>query len=414
LKNAFRISVALRFAASGTYGWIEMPSKRVIFAGIIGRYPVGGVTWCALHYIAGFQALGYEVFYLEDTGEWGFDPIANSVSADPAYALGYIKRHLALVGLDDAWTYVDVKGRYHGKSQAQVAEICAGADLMVNLSGGYWPRRAPGTRSVSALFPPEYERLPKIFIDTDPGFTQLAIERAGAGWYRDFFAAHHTLFTFALNVASPECRLVPTPFHWHPTVQPIALDFWPVLPVRDDAPYTTIMSWRTESFRGIGKDKALHLYKMIDLPTKLSRRVLLAIAGQCPVDLLTRHHWDITDGVKASIDASAYRGFIQASRAELGFAKPLYVETRSGWVSDRTICYLASGRPAVVRDTGLSDHLPCGTGLLVFEDENSLLAAMDAIEKDYAAHSHRARSIAEEFFAAEKVVDSLLCTAGLR
>ena len=115
-----------------------MSKKRIILTGIIGRYPVGGVTWCALHYIAGFQALGYDVFYLEDTGECGFDPVANAISVDPSYALAYIERHLRLVGLQDAWAYIDFNGTYHGRSRSHLADICAGADLMVNLSGGCW------------------------------------------------------------------------------------------------------------------------------------------------------------------------------------------------------------------------------------------------------------------------------------
>jgi hypothetical protein len=390
-----------------------MSKKRLLLAGIIGRYPVGGVTWCALHYIAGFQALGYDVFYLEDTGECGFDPITNSITTDPAYAVAYIKRHLRLVGLDDAWTYVDYKGAYHGNSQSQVAAFCARADLMVNLSGGYWPREQPRTGDSARFFRHEYERLKKIFIDTDPGFTQLAINRAGPGWYRDFFAAHDMLFTFALNVGSESCRLAETPFRWLPTVQPIALNFWPVVPASSDAPYTAIMSWRTDSFRGIGKDKAAHLYSLIDLPSKSPRQLLLAIAGQCPIELLLRHKWEVTDGVKATIDAFAYREFIRNSRAEIGFAKPTYVETRSGWFSDRTQCYMATGRPALVCDTGISNLLPCGEGLLVFDDEHSLLEGMEQIERDYMRHSSRARDIAEEFFASEKVVRRLLHTANM-
>jgi hypothetical protein len=390
-----------------------MARRRLILAGIIGRYPVGGVTWCALHYIAGFQALGYEVFYIEDTGECGFDPVSNSISTDPSYAVAYIRRHLRLVGLEDRWAYVDHKGRYHGRSRAEVAEFCAGADLMVNLSGGYWPRPVEEGADAARSFHAEYQRLHKIFIDTDPGFTQLAVNRAGPGWYRDFFAAHDTLFTFALNVNSPDCRLAETPFRWYPTVQPIALDFWPVVPCADGAPYSAIMSWRNDSFSGLGKHKGAHLYSMIDLPGRLPRRVLLAIAGQCPVDLVTRHGWELTDAVEATIDTDSYRDFIQKSRGELGFAKPLYVETRSGWFSDRTQCYLASGRPALVRDTGISELLPCGEGLLVFDDEASVIEGIEAIERDYDRHSRRARAIAEEHFAAEKVVSDLLRTANL-
>jgi hypothetical protein len=221
------------------------------------------------------------------------------------------------------------------------------------------------------------------------------------------------LFTFALNVQSPSCRLAETPFRWHPTVQPIALDFWPAVPCPEGAPYSAIMSWRTDSFRTIGSDKGVHLESLIDLPAKLPRRVLLAIAGQAPSDLLARHGWEVTDGVKATIDVFAYRDFIQNSRAELGFAKPLYVEIRSGWFSDRTLCYLATGRPAIVCDTGISEVLPCGEGLLVFEDEQGVLEGVAEIEKDYIRHSRKAREFAEEFFASEKVVSSLLRTANL-
>lgn len=379
-----------------------MSKKRLILAGIIGRYPVGGVTWCALHYIVGFQNLGYEVFYLEDTGECGFDPIANGITTDSSYAVRYIHQQLKIVGLEDAWAYIDYTGQYHGKTSKQVEDVCNGADLMVNLSGGCWFNR------------PEYDALPKIFIDTDPGFTQQAIAEAGPGWYRDFLSAQDKLFTFALKVNSPTCRLTETPFSWHPTIQPLALKFWPKVPPPPQAPYTTILSWKTESFPGMGKGKSTDLFKFLDLPVKIRQRILLAIAGQPPVDLLVEHGWELTDGVEATIDPFAYRSFIQASKAELGFAKAMYVETQSGWFSDRTQCYLATGRPALVRDTDFGDVLPCGEGLLIFSDEKEILAGVEQIESDYALHSRRAREIAEEYFVADRVVSNLLQTAGFR
>lgn len=375
--------------------------KRLVLAGIVGRYPVGGVTWCALQYIAGFQRLGYEVFYLEDTGECNFDPVQNAIATDPAYALDYIARELALVGLQDAWAYVDYEGGYHGCSREQVADACAGADLMVNLSGGCWFVR------------PEYEEVPKVFVDTDPGFTQQAIADAGEGWYRDFFAAHDALFTFALGVDGPACTLAPTPFRWHPTIQPVALDLWPVTPPPPAAPFTTILSWTIDSFPGMGKGKGDELLRMIGLPERTAERLLLAIAGQPPTDLLSEHGWELTDAVQATIDTESYRRFIQNSKAELGFAKAMYVETRSGWFSDRTQCYLASGRPALVRETGFSDVLPTGEGLLAFEDVEGILAGLERIAGDYDGHRRRAREIAEEHFAAPKVLRSLLETAGM-
>jgi hypothetical protein len=377
-----------------------MARKRLVLAGIIGRYPVGGVTWCALQYIAGFRRLGYDVFYVEDTGECNFDPVQNAIATDPAYALDYIRRQLALVGLEHSWAYVDYQGGYHGKTRAQVAKACAGADLMVNLSGGCWTVR------------PEYERLPKIFIDTDPGFTQQAIADAGEGWYRDFFAAHDALFTFALRVDDPTCTLAETPFRWHPTIQPVELDFWPVTSAPRNGPFTTILSWTTDSFPGMGKGKGDELLRLIALPEQTSERILLAIAGKPPTKPLAEHGWDLTDAVQATLDAEAYRRFIQSSKAELGFAKAMYVETRSGWFSDRTQCYLASGRPALVRETGFSDLLLVGEGLLSFEDADGILEGIERIAAEYELHCRRAREIAEEHFVATNVLRSLLETAG--
>jgi hypothetical protein len=378
-----------------------MARKRLVLAGIVGRYPVGGVTWCALQYIAGFQRLGYDVFYVEDTGECNFDPVQNAIATDPAYALDYIRRQLELVGLEDAWAYVDYQGGYHGKTRTQVVEACAGADLMVNLSGGCWNVRA------------EYEGLPKIFIDTDPGFTQQAIAEAGEGWYRDFFASYDTLFTFALRVGEPDCTLAQTPLRWHPTIQPVHLDFWPVTAAPRDGPFTTILSWTTDSFPGIGKGKGDELLRLMALPERTNERILLAIAGKPPTELLAEHGWGLTDAVEATIDAEAYRRFIQSSKAELGFAKAMYVETRSGWFSDRTQCYLASGRPALVRETGFSDVLPVGKGLLSFEDADGILEGIESIAGEYKLHCRRAREIAEEHFAGETVLRSLLQTAGM-
>jgi hypothetical protein len=377
-----------------------MSRKRLILAGIIGRYPVGGVTWCALHYIAGLQRLGYEVFYLEDTGECGFDVRTGGISKDPSYALRYIRAHLAMVGLENGWAYIDYRGRYYGTPRGQVVDRCREADGMINLSGGCWFAR------------PEYDPLRKVFIDTDPGFTQRAIVETAAGWYRDFFGSQDARFTFALNIGAPGCSIPATPFSWQPTIQPLVLDFWPVVPPPPEAPWTTVLSWRIDNF-GMSQGKGGDLLRMLDLSRPNGRRVLLAAAGQPPTDLLHARGWETTDAVEATVDAAAYRRFIQASRAELGFAKAMYVQTRSGWFSDRTQCYMASGRPAVVRDTGFGEVLPCGEGLLPFTDAPAALRAMAEVDRDYARHSRRAREIAEEYFAAEKVLPSLLERAGL-
>jgi len=173
-----------------------------------------------------------------------------------------------------------------------------------------------------------------------------------------------------------------------------------------------VLSWRIDNI-DMSKGKGPEIIRMLDLSRRSGRRVLLAVAGQAPIELLAARGWETTDAVRATVDAQAYRCFIQASRAELGFAKTMYVQTRGGWFSDRTQCYMATGRPAVVRDTGFGDVLPCGEGLLAFADTEAAVGAMAEIEADYTRHSRRAREIAEEYFAAEKVLRRLLERAGL-
>src|SRR5204863_3211547 len=139
---------------------------KILFAGIIARYPFGGVTWCSLMYLLGLRALGHEVFYIEDTGECVYDPVQNTRSTDPSYGTSYIHHALEPFGLGDRWAFVNYDGSYHGRSAEDVRRFCAGADLFLNLSGGSW------------FWRDEYARIPhSVFIDSDPAFTQLAIDK---------------------------------------------------------------------------------------------------------------------------------------------------------------------------------------------------------------------------------------------
>jgi len=150
-------------------------SVRILFAGIIARYPFGGVTWCSLMYLLGLRALGHEVFYIEDTGECVYDPVANTRATDPGYGTTYIHAALEPYGLGDRWSFVNYDGSYHGRSAEAVRDYAKGADLFINLSGGSW------------FWRDEYAAIPhKVFVDSDPAFTQLAIAKAEP-WYVAFF-----------------------------------------------------------------------------------------------------------------------------------------------------------------------------------------------------------------------------------
>ena len=366
---------------------------RILFAGIIARYPFGGVTWCSLMYLLGLRALGHEVFYIEDTGECVYDPVQNTRAIDPTYGTTYIHDALEPFGLADRWTFVNYDGSYHGRSADAVRRYCAGADLFLNLSGGSW------------FWRDEYARIPhKAFIDSDPAFTQLAIAKAEP-WYVEFFRRFDRLFTFGSNIGTPASSIPTGDFTWHKTWQPVTLDDWRT----DQAPgdrFTSVMTWQIESFTDVGGNKDQEFIKYLDLPSRTKQPFELAING--PQKLLREHGWQTVDAMGASRTIWDYREFIQRSKAEFGVAKHTYVATRSGWFSDRTECYLASGRPALVQDTGWTAHLPSGEGLLGFSSRDEAVAGIDRINREYDRHARRAAEIAREHFEAGRVLKALL------
>jgi hypothetical protein len=366
---------------------------RILFAGIIARYPFGGVTWCSLMYLLGLRALGHDVFYIEDTGECVYDPVQNMRATDPSYGTAYIHAALEPFGLGDRWSFVNYDTSYHGRSHDAVIRYAADADLFINLSGGSW------------FWRDEYARIPhKVFIDSDPAFTQLAIAKAEP-WYVEFFKRFDRLFTFGSNIGTRVSAIPVGSFAWHKTWQPITLADWqPAAAPRDR--FTTVMTWQIESFTDVGGNKDQEFVKFIELPAKTPQKFELAING--PQDLLREYGWDTVDAMKVSRTPWAYRDFIHASKAEFGVAKHTYVTSRSGWFSDRTECYLASGRPALVQDTGWSAHLPSGEGLLAFSTMDEAVAGVERINSAYDRHAARAREIAHEHFDAAVVLPRLL------
>jgi hypothetical protein len=297
---------------------------KILFAGIIARYPFGGVTWCSLMYLLGLRALGHEVFYIEDTGEVVYDPVLDTRSLDPSYGTNYIHQALEPFGLGERWS---------------------------------------------------------------------------------FFARFDHLFTFGANIGTPACAVPVGDFAWHKTWQPVTLQDWAhQFPPLDR--FSTVMTWKIESFIDVGGNKDQEFVKYIDLPSRTAQHFELAING--PQTLLREHGWSTVDAMGISRSLWDYREFIQRSKAEFGVAKHTYVSTRSGWFSDRTECYLASGRPALVQDTGWSSHLPAGEGLLAFSTPDEALAGIDRINSNYPAHARRALDIATEFFAADRVLTRLL------
>ena len=187
---------------------------KVVLAGIIARYPYGGVTWCSLMYLLGLRALGHDVCYIEDTGECIYDPVQNALATDPSYGTRYIHQALEPFGLGDRWSFVNYDGTHHGASRDTVRRWCADADLFINLSGGAW------------FWRDEYAAIPrKVFVDSDPVFTQLALAK-GDEWYVNFFRGFDRHFTFGANIGTPASAVPTSGFTWHHTWQPVVLDQW--------------------------------------------------------------------------------------------------------------------------------------------------------------------------------------------
>ncbi len=348
-------------------------------------------------YLLGLRALGHEVLYIEDTGECVYDPEQDAISTDPSYGTRYIHRALEPFGLGDRWSFVNYDGTYHGLPRETVRAFCAEAELFVNLSGGSW------------FWRDEYVAIPRrIFIDSDPVFTQLAIAK-GDPWYVEFFQGFDHLFTFGANIGTPACEVPTGGFTWHPTWQPVVTDLWRTNapPARDR--FTAVMTWKNQSFPDVDGGKDREFMAFLDLPAQTRARFEIAVNG--PLDLLADHGWSPVEAMSVSRSPSGYRDFIRDSKAEFGVAKHAYVAWRSGWFSDRTECYLAAGRPALVQDTGWSAHLPSGAGLIAFSNVDEALDGLERIESDYATHSARASDIAREHFEASRVLPALLDVA---
>ncbi len=383
---------------------------KVVVTGLIATYPLGGVAWDYLAYVRGLRDLGCDVLYLEDTGQWLYDPRKATFTSDASFHARYLARALERCGcaMSRRWSLRDPLGRYHGMDRQQVIEFCEQADLFLNVSGSCWLREEyRGARCLA-------------YVDTDPGYTQAklqAVEEGRASEEQEFsvglIRAHHRFFTLGANLGSADCEIPTGGLDWQPTRPPIVLAHWPRTFTPRARRYTTVMSWKIDvrppTLNGKaygGKD--VEFARFVELPQRIPVRFEVAISGAAPRAELRRHGWEISDGHRVSRTMGFYRSFIQRSRAEWSVAKNAYVDTRSGWFSTRTVSYLASGKPAIVQDTGFSRFYPTGEGLFAFSTVDDVRAAIDKIESRYRHHCLAARSLAETYFDARTVLRDIL------
>jgi hypothetical protein len=344
-------------------------------------------------YLLGLIEMGYQVWYVEDMGECNFDPVENTLAKDPRYALNFIRSCLEPYGLGERWCYVDWRGNYHGSTREAWLEVCSGADLFINLSGG------------CSLWRDEYAAIPySAYIDTDPGFTQM--DAALRPERVEFFSRYGTLFTFGRNIGTPAAPVPTQGLTWEHTWQPVSVDLWRPTGKPPRGVFTTVMTWKISSFKQIGGNKDVEFLRFLALPQHVSTPLELAVNG--PREMLSEHGWRCRDAFAISRTPDAYHNYIASSLGEFSVAKHTYVASMSGWFSDRTECYLASGRPAVVQDTGFSAHLPTGEGLLAFNTFEEARDALENVASDYKRHEIAARDLAVAHFAPEVVLPPLI------
>lgn len=378
---------------------------RIIVMGYIVRGPLGGMTWHHLNYVLGFASLGHDVYFIEDSDDWAscYDPSRQVTDTDPTFGLAYTHDVFTRVGFGDRWAYHDAhRAQWHGPLASRAVQLCRSADLVLNISG------INPLRDWIAPIPR------RVLIDTDPVFTQIRHLADPAALDR---ARLHTHFlTFGENIPSPGYEAPHDGLPWRATRQPLALEHWPSTPLPDHAAYTTVMQWdsyqeRVHDGKSYGmKSRSFEHY--LDLPRRIPVPMELAMGGGAPVDRLHHGGWGVRNSIDVSADPWSYQRYLQQSAGEFSIAKHGYVASRCGWFSERTACYLATGRPVVVQDTGFRGVLPVGEGLLAFSTPDEAVAAMHAVLADPQPHARAARRIAESHFSARVVLPRLLADVG--
>jgi hypothetical protein len=385
-----------------------------VVTGYIGTFPLAGMTLHYLQYLLGLERLGWTVSYLEDTGRWTYDPGWGTYTGESERNARYLSEVMEEHGFGSSWSFRSHDGRYYGLSEPDVSALCSRADLFLNLSGSCWLRpayRAPGR--------------PTLYVDTDPGYTQIKVARVARGegtedekYSVERMAEHSHHFTFGENIGRSGCGIPTDLFEWQPTRQPIVLDLWPTPrpPMRDV--FTTILSWepypRGLEFGGrtyLGK--APNFHKIMHIPRDGVAKFELALSGEAPRGKLGDLGWRLVDAHAVSESPASYQKYICQSYGEFSVAKDIYVDMRTGWFSERSACYLACGRPVVLQDTAFSDLMPTGRGLMAFQSAHEAAAAILSIQADYEDHSRAARDLAATHFDASSVLRAVLSTAGI-
>ena len=398
-----------------------MSALRIAVTGLAAAFPLGGVFWDYIQYLLGLHRLGHDVLYIEDTGKWCYDPIAQTYTArrrQQRRVSGRARSRNSIPACGNDGSIATAPARAMAPAGRRVVDFCRSADLFVLISGSCFMRE-------------EYFAASRIiFIDSDPVYTQgsflAALKDSGSNndpadhevrARAEMIARTDRFFTFGENIGRPGCLMPKAGLEWIPTRQPIVIDcFQPaiVAPAARRRVLTTVASWepaeKAPVIEGVTyAGKSAEFERFINLPSISSIPLEVAISGPAPRERLSAAGWRLADGHSVSADPWSYRDYLAHSFGELSVAKNAYVRSRSGWFSGRSACYMALGVPVIVQDTGFAPgSIPAGEGLLTFSNLEEARLAIDSLVSAPARHARAAAEIAREYFASDRVLGRLL------
>jgi len=380
-----------------------------IVSGALANKPGnGGNAWTRLQWILGLRRLGYHVYFVEQIArETCVDSRGHVAQFEDSRNCEYFRQVSRQFGLSETTSLIFEQGEaVVGLSLAKLSDVAQQADVLINISGHL---------TLAAIKDPPRR---KIYFDDDPGYTQFWHASGNAAARVD---GHDAYYTVGTCIGKPSCSVPTGGIDWKPTFPLVVLEQWPAATVPPTRGFTTVASWRGAygrvqfAGRSFGQ-KAHEFRKFSELPERTGQRfqIILDIhsAETSDIALLERQGWQLADPAHAAV-SDYYRTYIQRSTAEFSVAQGIYVETLSGWFSDRTACYLASGRPALVQDTGFSQLLPVGEGLLAFHTIQDAVESVQRLMSSYQRHCRAAREFAVKYFDSDRVLGRILDEIGL-
>lgn len=382
---------------------------RIIIGTYMVRYPLGGNLSWALQYITGLKDLGHEVYVVEKYvhDDSCYDPVAKQMTNDCSYGIKTVVDLLRRFGLDDRWCFVSKGELYHGLDKKNVEVLFQTSDLFIeNGSHGVWRDEIAASGITTA------------YIDVDPAFTQINFyHKKKAGRAIPEFDHY---FTNGLNIGQPG-NIIPTvDIEWNYIFNPVNLNLFTGAALVTGGAYSTIMNWKSyaedATYLGVRYGhKDIEFEKFATLPQLVPVQLEMAVTST-PAGKekhLRQLGWQVRNAQEVTFTYDLFLNYLSGCRGEFSVVKNMYAATCSGWFSDKSAAFLATGRPVILQETGFSQHLPTGLGLFAVKNVEEAQAAIEIIEENYPKHAHAARDIAAEYLDTRKVLRNFLQTAGL-